>query len=96
MSLYCKVSVTEEQFEVVLLEMESRGIAMNSCLNKFKKDFDEFGCSSVKISWNGLSVEWAGNRDLDVLRFEEFMARLDAGLPPMRAFRKVHTYTMNE
>lgn len=96
MSLYCKVRVTREQFEVVLLEMESRGVVMNSSNDKFEKDFEEFGCSAIKLGWNGSTIGWAGNHNLEVMEFEKFMARLDAGLPPRRAFRKVHTYTMNE
>lgn len=96
MSLYCKVRVTREQFEVVLLEMESRGVVMNSCNDKFENDFNLFGCSDIKLGWNGSTIVWAGGYDLEVMEFEKFMARLDAGIPPLRAFRKVHTYTMNE
>ena len=95
MSMYCKVKVTEEQFEVVLREMRNRGLTMNSYgETKSKSEFAELGYSYVDIGWSGTTIGWASeNSDLDVMEFEELMARLDAGIPPLRAFRKIHTYT---
>lgn len=97
MSMYCKVKVTEEQFEVVLREMRNRGLTMSSLASsdkRAKQDFAERGYSYVDIGWSGNTIGWASeNSDLDVMEFEELMARLDAGIPPLRAFRKIHTYT---
>lgn len=100
MSMYCKVKVTKEQFEVVLREMRNRGLIMSSLSYSDKRaeqDFAERGYSYVEIGWSGNTIGWASeNSDLEVMEFEELMARLDAGIPPLRAFRKVHTYTRNQ
>ena len=97
MSLYYKVKVTKEQFDVVLREMRNRGIVMDSWSGgQMKKDFEKYGYTYASIGYAGDTIGWSGDPDLDVMEFEELMTRLDAGIPPLRAFRKVHTYTNNQ
>ena len=97
MSLYHKVRVTEEQFEVVLTELRARGLQFSApawCRRQMEEDYKKSGFTHVDLSTSGQFFGWTdASNPKEVISFEDFMDRLDAGLSPLRAFRKCHAYS---
>lgn len=96
MSLYCKVECTLEELEVIRVELVTRGLKYRCgeyTEAKIQQDLTNNLVTHVALYEDGTAFGWTPNDDtLATIEFEDFMHRLDKGLPPRKAFRKRLAY----